>query len=211
MKRNMTQNHPTLVFTDSRGRNLQSYLDTSDFHVIFFPGAKLRNIVQYAEPYVTDLCPANILFIGGTCDLTVRQRISRHIRPRFSTSEQLLNHMLEVLFFAHDLASNLFPNIPIAFGGLCGVHLNMYNNQPGSHTMQSVIDQMIDQFNYEVKLLNIRCGIIHPTITSKIHKRSRLRGNRNHYQLLSDGVHPGQAVLRDWARNLVKFRLNNTV
>lgn len=206
----MNHNHLTLVCTDSRGRNLQSYLDPNDFYVIFFPGAKLKNIVQYAVPFVTDLRPANILFIGGTCDLTVRQRVNRHIRPRYSTSEQLLNHMVDVLFAAHDLAMSLYPRIPTAFGGLCGVHLNMYNSQPGNHHMQPVIDQMIDQFNHEVKLLNIHNGIIHPTITSKIHKRSRLRGNRNHYQLLFDGVHPSQIVLRDWARNILKFRLNNS-
>lgn len=81
----------------------------------------------------------------------------------------------------------------------------------GTHRQQPVIDLMIDQFNHEVKMLNISNGIIHPTITSKIHKRSRLRGNRNHYQCLFDGVHPGHAVLRDWAHNIVKFRLNNTL
>lgn len=84
----MNQNYPTLVFTDSRGLNLQIYLDSNEFHVVFFRGAKLKNIVQYAVPYVSDVRPANILFIGGTCDLTVRQRISRHIRPRFTTPEQ---------------------------------------------------------------------------------------------------------------------------
>lgn len=205
----MSYNNLTLVFTDSRGRNLESYLDSNYFQVIFFPGAKLGSIVRYAEQYISELHPANIIFIGGTCDLTVRQRISRRIRPRFPTSDQLLSHMIDVLFKAHDDARDLYPTYTIAFGGLCGVHLNMYNNLPGTHHQQPVIDQMIDQFNHEVKMLNIQNGIIHPTITGKIHRRSRNRGNRNNYHLLYDGVHPGHAVLRDWARNIMKFRHNN--
>lgn len=199
----------TAVFTDSRGRNLDAYIDMEAIQVKAFSGAKLRNIVQYSYLYVRDLNPRNILYIGGTCDISVKNHVSRHIRPRYLSSFELLQHMREVLYNAHAYATELFPNSYIAFGGLCGVSLSIYNRQPGTHMHQGIIDDMIDQFNFEVKSLNIRNGLVHPTLTSKIHKRSNSHRNRNQYYLLYDGVHPGHTILNDWACNIVRFHHNN--
>lgn len=199
----------TAVFTESRGRNLDAYLDTEAIQVKAFPGAKLRNIIQYSYPYVKELNPRNILYIGGTCDISVKNHTTRHIRPRYLSSNDLLQHMRMVLNSAFEYAVELFPNSNIAFGGLCGINLNMYNRQPGTHTLQGVIDNMIDQYNFEVKSLNIRNGLVHPTLTSKVHKRSSRHGNHNQYYLLNDGVHPGHVVLKDWARNILRFHHNN--
>lgn len=198
----------TAVFTDSRGRNLDAYLDMEAIQVKAFPGAKLRNIVHYSYPYVSELRPRNILYIGGTCDITVKNHVTRHIRPRHLSSNDLLQHMRSVLNSSSEYAMELFPDSYIAFGGLCGVSLNMYNRLPGIHVHQGSIDDMIDQYNFEVKSMNIRNGLVHPTLTSKIHKRSR-QGNRNQYYLLNDGVHPGHIVLKDWARNIMRFHYNN--
>lgn len=199
----------TAVFSDSRGRNLDAYIDMESILVKPFPGAKLWNIVHYSIPYIRELNPSNILYIGGTCDLSVKNHVTRHIRPRYLNSLDLLQHMRSVLNNAHDYASEIFPGSRIAFGGLCGVSLSMYNHEPGTHRYQGIIDDMIDQFNFEVKSLNIRNGLVHPTLTSKIHKRSRNHENRNQYYLFYDGVHPGHIILKDWARNIVRFHHNN--
>lgn len=201
----------TAVFTDSRGRNLDAYIDMETIQVKAFPGAKLWNIVHYSTPFIRELNPRLILYIGGTCDLTVKNHVTRHIRPRFSTSSDLLDHMRTVLNNAHDYAVDLFPDSLIAFGGLCGVSLNMYNGLLGTHRQQGVIDGILDQFNFEVKAMNIRSGLIHPTLTSKIHRRSNSHGNRNQYYMLYDGVHPGHSVLKDWSRNIIRFHCNNQI
>lgn len=198
----------TAVFTDSRGRNLDAYIDMQAIQVKAFSGAKLRNIVHYSYPYVKELRPCNILFIGGTCDISVENHVTRHIRPRFLNSHDLLQYMRLVLNNAHEYAVELFPESHIGFGGLCGVSLSMYNRQPGTDRYQGIKDDMIDQFNFEIKSLNIQNGLIHPTLTSKIHKRN-CHGNRNQYYLFYDGVHPGHIVLKDWARNIVRFHNNN--
>lgn len=107
----------TAVFTDSRGRNLDAYIDMDSIKVKAFPGAKLRKIVEYSYAYVKELSPRNILYIGGTCDISVRNHETRHIRPRYLDSSDLLQHMRAVLYGAYDYATELFPHSQIAFGG----------------------------------------------------------------------------------------------
>lgn len=200
----------TLVFTDSRGKNLDAFIDNESILVKAFSGAKLVNIVEYATSFIWDLQPARVLFIGGTCDLTVKNRITREIRPRFLTHQTLLSYMLGVLRLARALATQLFPHVTVAFGGLCGVNINKYNRRLGYHVYQPVVDQVIDPFNWEVKRGNMASNIIHPTLTTKIHKRSVRQGNRNQYRLLYDGVHLSDTVVKDWARNITKFHYNNS-
>lgn len=61
-----------LVFTDSRGKSLDAFIENEAILVKAFSGAKLINIVNYAARYIWDLKPARVLFKGGTCDLTVK-------------------------------------------------------------------------------------------------------------------------------------------
>lgn len=199
----------TLVFCDSRGKNLDAFIDNESILVKAFKGAKLVNIVEYSATYVWDYRPARVLFIGGTCDLTVKRHNSQEICPRFSSARLLLAHMMSVFHQARLLAASLFPDVTVAFGGLCGVDINRYNRCPGHHHLQAVIDQVIDPINWEIKRGNIARGIVHPTITGKIHRRSATRGNRNQYRLLYDGVHLGNIVVSDWAKNIRKFHYNN--
>lgn len=158
----------TLVFCDSRGKNLDAFIDNEFIKVKAFKGAKLVKIVEYSTSYIMDHQPARVLFIGGTCDLTVKRHNSQHIRPRFLTANLLLAHMISVFEEARTLAASLFPDIIIAFGGLCGVDVNKYNRAPGFHPYQAVIDCVIDPLNWEIKCGNMMQGIIHPTLTAKI-------------------------------------------
>lgn len=199
----------TLVFTDSRGKSLDAFVENEAILVKAYSGAKLINIVNYAATHVWELNPARVLFIGGTCDLTVKSHATQRIRPRFMSSNTLISYMMGVLRQARALARRLFPGVVVAFGGLCGVNLNKYNRCFGYHSQQTVIDRVIDPINWEIKRGNMALGIVHPTLTGKIHRRSSTRGNRNQYRLLYDGVHLGDIVVRDWAKNINKFHYNN--
>lgn len=71
-----TSNPLLLVFTDSRGRDLDIYLDDPNILVKAFKGAELLQIILNAEPIIKHYNPAGVLFIGGTCDLTVLNRVT---------------------------------------------------------------------------------------------------------------------------------------
>lgn len=205
-----TANPLLLVFTDSRGRDLDVYLDSQDILVKAFSGAKLLQIVHYAEPIIRQYEPAGVLFIGGTCDLTIHNRATRRVTLRHNSLEDLLDHMIEVFKEARLYTNANFPAIKVAFGGLCGIDIDRYNGFNSFNHLQPVIDDTIHLLNYHIKTDNVACGLVHPTLTSRVHiVRSRLPRRRNQYRLLSDGIHLTENLYIDWARNIKRFYRNN--
>lgn len=171
-----------LVFTDSRGKNLDVYIDHCDILVKAFKGATLAQIITYAEPIIHRLKPTCVLFIGGTCDLTILNRTTRMISLKYSTFDELLSHMLEVLKEARELTNAKFPAMKITFGGLCGIELYRYNGLPTTSHLQPIIDDTIHLLNYFIKTDNVACGIVHPTLTSIVHIiHSPAHKRRNQY------------------------------
>lgn len=177
----MASSNPLLlVFTDSRGRNLKVYLDDQDILVKAYKGAKLLQIIQYAEPIIKEYKPAAVLFIGGTCDMTILDRNTRSISLRYDTLEDQLDHMIEVFKEARLRTNTIFPSIKVAFGGLCGFDLDRYNGLDFFNQLQPVIDDTIHLLNYHIKTDNVASGLVHLTLTSRVHiVRSRLPRRRN--------------------------------
>lgn len=85
-----------LVFTDSRGSNLDVYMDHQNILVKAFKGATLMQIINRAESTINALRPDRVLFIGGTCDLTILDRVTHTVTLRYDSFDQMLTHMLEV-------------------------------------------------------------------------------------------------------------------
>lgn len=197
-----------MVFTDSRGRDLNEFLDTSHILVQAFSGAGLMEIIDRSIPLVADFHPTAILYIGGTCDLTIKDKHTKKIMPRFLSFVDLCAHMMSLFKSARRRSIELFPDYKIAFGGLCGVDLNHYNNLPHYHIHQPIIDDTVNLLNYAIRADNINCQVYHPTLTSKIHLKRKGKQQRNQYRLLWDGVHLSESVLRDWATNIAKFHRN---
>lgn len=85
-----------LVFTDSRGRNLDVYMEHPSILIKSYSGATLINIITHAESIIHKYRPKCVLFIGGTCDLTVLNRHTRQVSLRYDNVGDLLEHMITV-------------------------------------------------------------------------------------------------------------------
>lgn len=83
-----------LIFTDSRGKNLDVYIDHPNILVKAFKGATICQIIERAEPFINRYNPAGILFIGGTCDLTTMNPTTRQISLWYATMGELLEYMI---------------------------------------------------------------------------------------------------------------------
>lgn len=199
-----------LVFTDSRGRDLDVYVNHPNILVKAYKGATLTQIVNYAEHTIHRLRPYCVLFIGGTCDLTTLDRLTRRVTLRHETFDELLTHMLDTFRQAREETNLKFPNIKIAFGGLCGIDINRYNGLQSFSNLQHIIDDTVHLLNYSIKTDNIASGLIHPTLTSRVHIiRSPKHKRRNQYRLLVDGIHLSETLYEDWAKNIRRFYRNN--
>lgn len=197
----------TLIFSDSRGKNLDVYLDREDILVKAYKGAPLLRIVELSTPIINQYNPTCVIYIGGTCDLTVMDRNTRIISPRVSNFPDLCAYMMNTFKEARRISNERFPGTMVLFGGLCGVNLNMYNCLPFYDNLQPVIDQTIDVLNYAIKADNLNHGLIHPVLTRKVHRKEK-KGARNQYHLLSDGVHLSELLYIDWAKNLTRVHCN---
>lgn len=200
-----------LVFTDSRGTNLDVYINHPSILVKAYKGASLAQIIDNAEATVHRFKPFCVLFIGGTCNLTLLNRSTHKIRLRYDTFDELLTHMLELFRLAREKTNLLFPTTKVAFGGLCGLDIDRYNGLQSFSNLQHVIDDTVHLLNYSIKTDNIAHGLIHPTLTSRVHiVRSSMHKRGNQYRLLSDGIHLSETLYVDWAKNIRRFYRNIT-
>lgn len=193
----------TLVFTDSRGKCLDAYLDHDHIKVKYFKGAGILQLVDLADQFICCHKPTCVLFIAGICDMTYKDHIARDVKLRFTSHYHLLNHLSEKFSSARLLVSTRHPHLRVAFGGLCGMDLNRYNGLPGHSEYQSVVDSVIVSINLQIEEDNIANHVIHPTVTRKIHKRSRKQGIRNQYRILYDGLHLSSIINKEWASNII--------
>lgn len=197
----------TLIFSDSRGKNLDVYLNREDILVKSFKGAPLLRIIDLSTPIIREYNPTCIIYIGGTCDLTIMDCEKRVISPRIPNFPDLCAYMISTFKEARKVVNECFLGTMILFGGLCGVNLNMYNGIPHFHPLQPIIDQTIDVLNYAIKSDNINHGLIHPVLTRMVHRKER-KGSRNQYHLLEDGVHLSELLYIDWAKNITRVHCN---
>lgn len=134
---------------------------------------------------------------------------TRKINLRHDSIGDLLEYMTWVFRDARALATQKFPHIKVAFGGLCGIDIDRYNGLPTFSPLQHVIDDVVHLLNYHIKADNIQHGMVHPTLTSRVHITRARKPRRNQYRLLSDGVHLTEALYLDWAKNIMRFYSNN--
>lgn len=207
---NMAYNEKLLlVFTDSRGKNLDVYLEHPNVLIKAFSGATLHGIISRAESTILNLKPAGVLFIGGTCDLTTLDRATRTLSLRHDIIGDLLEHMIDVFRTARNTVNEKFPETKVAFGGLCGIDLDRYNGRATFSPLQPIVDDTIHLLNYHIKTDNIQHGLVHPTLTSRVHIVRSNRPRRNQYRLLIDGIHLSETIYTDWAKNIIRFYDNN--
>lgn len=193
-----------VVICDSRGRHLQEYLATDSIRVLFYSGARLNDLLYRSRDKCLKLNPKYILILGGICDMSIKDPSTGHIDLVTKNETELLDHMCSALTSAWEQARVMYPGKEVIFSGLCGMDLNKYNGLEGYNSHQRVIDSVIDQLNHYIVSLNYQAGVYQPK-TSKVHKRSNHKGHRNQYRLLSDGIHPGPVVLKDWAASILNL------
>lgn len=156
----------TLVFTDSRGKCLDAYLNNPEIKVKYFKGLGLLDILELADGYIRVHDPTCVLFIGGVCDFTYKCRRTKKIMLKFYEYHFLLNHVSDIFKTAREITDRRYPGIRVGFGGICGFNINKYNRFEGYSPYQRLIDHVVDSVNRQILEDNIGHQVIHPTLTS---------------------------------------------
>lgn len=139
----MSRQSLTLVFTDSRGKCLDTYIDHDNIKVKYYKGVGLLQLIDLADHFIRYLNPTCVLFIAGICDLTFKDRLRRKIRLRYDNFYDMFHHLSEQFTQARLTTDSRYPHLMVAYGGVCGMDLNRYNREPGFSIHQRLIDRVI--------------------------------------------------------------------
>lgn len=190
-----------IVIADSRGRNLDAWIENEQILVSFKPGAKLFDVALSALEIIPRFKPDMILLMAGINDITIMNKHTRRVRLISNSSSAIISHVTYEINKAKSLILNSYPDVKIAVGGIIGICLNVYNRCPGISRLQPIIDEAITGINAYIHQMNSDSGLPHPRLTSKVHVWKR--GVRKCiYSRLTDGLHPSDIILNAWARQL---------
>lgn len=194
----------TIVVCDSRGRHLDMMLDDEDILVSFHSGATLHYLAMRAIDIIAKHRPDVILIMGGINDITVLNRFTRRVSLISTTTAVIIDHLITRINQAKSLIFAASPSTKIVIGGIIGINLNMYNRRLGISPLQPTVDNAITAVNSYIRQLNHDAQVPHPRITSKVHTWRRGR-RKNFYSRLTDGLHPNNLVLENWAHQIRVF------
>lgn len=194
----------TIAITDSRGRNLDAWVENEEILISAHSGAKLMDTALEALHIIPRFNPDVIVLIAGINDITVMNRQTRRVRLISNSRSTIINHLITQINRAKSLILATHPNVLVAVGGIIGIEMNTYNRRNGTSYFQPIIEDVINAINCYIRQMNLDSNLPHPRLTSKVHTWRR-GVRRSIYNRLYDGLHPGAVVLEAWARQLNIF------
>lgn len=110
----------TIIIADSRGRNLDAYLDDENILVTFYSGAILAYIAERAIDVITRFQPDMIVVMAGINDITILNRTSCRVRLAANNSSILFNLLTDNINHAKRRILSVLRDVKIAFGASLG-------------------------------------------------------------------------------------------
>lgn len=119
-----------------------------------YSGATLSSNLLRTKELVFKYKPRTCLILVGVNDLTVRDQSTRWVRVAMYEPFLLANMVIgRILKLCNGLLQP-FPETKVIFGGINGINIARYNNEPTKSNEQWVIDDAITQINAYIRLLN---------------------------------------------------------
>lgn len=202
-----------LIIGDSRLRHIKENLNNISFKfnftVISLPGANLHQITLKV---LTSLSYTNnfklVIISGGINNMTKLVHIpTRHALPRYGSvnimTESVLSEIRRAVYKIKKIT-----DIPIVVATFPGIDLVSYSPEYTDllSPLQEVIDQAVVDINKRIRGINRLNETQTLNLAYPVHRcKGKMGLYRNQYSLLSDGLHPGEVLLKKWADNIILF------
>lgn len=208
--------NPTLVITDSRGRNLAPIihgLTDREVTVAVYPGADIITSILKARSLLTSRDWSQVYILSGVCNLTIKDKKTKKISLQYTEPQQLLSHFQELLVSAFEKLSSINTSIPsnckVIFAPITGIELAKYNKTV-LEPHQETLNRCIEIINTEIATFNRIRNVFTPWTSRIIHHRSRGKYHTRYDKLTDDGCHLTPDVTDYWAQSLLEAIVKNT-
>ena len=198
--------------TDSRGHGLRQYLDIpapNVFRVSARSGDRMAGLFKRAvkklknnhENYTV------IIIMGGICDITKRDPITKQTHLRSWELETITKQMRKDIKKGLKRIKRWAPNTPVIITPTIGINLEQYNGVPTDNNEQESLNEIVLQVNRLLISCNKRENKI-PWISRTVH-HCKGKGCWDHkYHYLGDGCHFDIKLKRIIAKELSKSLIN---
>lgn len=198
-----------LVISDSRGSELQYYLDQLDCYpfnikVLVYKGKSIIEAVKAAKSKILWWSPRFILIMNGICDVTQLDRQTRLVSLRnnerqasleYRESMDIVNHHLKILLDGNQAK--------VIFAQIVGLDIAKFNKEVLVNPQQEELDATISTINTEINSFNKVNGVISPWLARDVHKNNKGRKKARYWLLGEDGVHLTLELKERWASEIL--------
>lgn len=207
---------PVLVICDSRGNDLQQYVDlipTPSFNikVVSYSGKGIIDAVRSAKEIIAWRAPSIILILNGLCDVTHLDRGSRMVSLAHNTCPMLVQDYLESMDIASHFIRILLDGTKcqVVFAQIVGMDMAKWNNLPHPHHHQDLLDTAIHAINIEINCFNAGRDAVTPWLARDVHHNNKGRWRSRYNRLAEDGVHLSDYLKPRWAAEIVSAIIKN--
>lgn len=204
-----------IIVSDSKGRQLREQASSDERNYIVWyikPGKGSRYIINFVieniDSWIRRYGSILLAIWTGTCDLT--RKVDRFIDINDRVTPQSIVEQYERLTQIGQRYGN---NLHIVFLECPYYSIEIWNRLKGHNASEvfksntKKLEGTIDELNNIIRDLNRSLGIHAPKFpedmcTSRKHNRNNT-SKKISYNLLKDGVHPGDMLAKHWLRRLI--------
>lgn len=206
---------PALIICDSRGADLQWYIDQQTAHpfnikVLTFSGKGIIDAVRSSKTIIAWRAPALLLIQNGICDVTSLDRETRLVSVAHDSCHMLVQDYYESMDIASHFVKILLDGIKnrVICSQIVGMNMARWNNQVNPHPQQDLLDMAIHDINAEINRFNSVNNVITPWLARDVHHN--IKGRKSRYNRLADNrVHLTDSLKAKWAGEMVSALAKN--
>lgn len=139
---------------DSRGRPIQSGMETTDIICRSYSGGTLCSIRPHVEDLIKQFRPVTCVILVGINDLTLRNKSTRTVILAKFDSFDLANMVITRILNLRRYLILRFADTKFFLGGINGIDIARYNRDEYWPNIQRTVDDCITQVNAYLRLLN---------------------------------------------------------
>ena len=202
-----------VIFTDSRGKGLENAILVNHGSDPIFTtrkcdGLSIKELMVAADQHLTGF-PRDIIYIfGGQCDVTYKDRRTKKIYCKWSSSAELCSHLCAYTEVGLDWLKFNHEESKVVICPLTGTDVSkkIANNHPA---LQNIVDQGIQDFNHVVSDLNSMSEVATPWTANHYFKSRHGKQSIQYDLLANDGIHPTTKLTELWAQDFANCMPKN--